>query len=84
MKLEIVTIRDSALNCYMRPVFVRALGEAIRSFQDEVNNPQGELAKHPSDYELHHIGSYDDQTGQLIDLHTNELLARAKDLVNAK
>lgn len=65
MRFIIVAIFDRALGAYGRPAFVPAVGAAIRSFQDEVNrvDPQNDLNKHPDDFELFGLGSYDDATG---------------------
>jgi len=45
-------------------MFTIAVGEALRHFEDEVNNPQSPLYKHPEDYTLFHLGQYDETTGQ--------------------
>lgn len=61
--MKIVTVFDAAIKAYNRPFVVRTIGEAERSFRDEVNNPQSPMAQHPADYQLFHIGDYDDETG---------------------
>lgn len=61
MKLQIVAIRDRAINAYMRPFFAQSTGQAIRMFQDEVNNKEGEIHKHPDDYDLYHLGEWNDE-----------------------
>lgn len=64
MKIQIVAIRDTQHNGYSQPAYVPTLGIAIRSFADEVNNPQSPMNKHPRDYDLYHLGEWDDETGQ--------------------
>ena len=82
MVLFIVCVRDSATQAYGRPFFVNALGQALRSFSDEINNPEGgDLHRHPSDFELYHIGVYDDQLANLEPTQPPVLLARGKDCV---
>lgn len=66
MKLIVVSIRDRALAAYGQPVFVHTVGQAIRSFQDEINNTQSEISKHPDDYDLYQLGTYDNNTGQFL------------------
>lgn len=61
---QIVIIRDAKAEMFMNPVFSVAVGEAIRSFEDEVNNPQSPLNKHPEDYTLFHLGTFDEATGK--------------------
>lgn len=63
MILEMCAVKDRALNAFMRPWFAQSLGQAIRMFTDEINNPQGELNKHPDDYDLWHLGTWNDDTG---------------------
>ena len=80
MLLKIVSVRDSAIDAFGRPIFVASTGQAVRSFGDEVNNAQGEMAKHPADYELYLLGSFDDSSGAF-DTADPVMLARAVDLV---
>lgn len=82
-KLVVVSIRDRAVDAFMRPVFVPAAGAAVRSFTDEVNRPsaENEMNRHPDDYDLYELGHFDDQTGRFT-LHDDaRLLVRAKDVV---
>lgn len=61
--LKIYAIRDRALDAFNRPFFLPADGAAIRAFQDEINNKESELSKHPDDYDLYTIGMYDENRG---------------------
>lgn len=63
--LIVCAVRDSALDAFMQPIFVPAIGLATRSFADECNRPDSPMHKHPGDYALYHIGSYDDSSGRL-------------------
>lgn len=62
MKLHMVALRDAVAGVYNQPSFVPHLGMAIRSFGDECQrNEKGNvMAMHPEDFELWHIGDYDD------------------------
>ena len=64
MKIKILAVHDRALDAYMRPMFVPTIGAGIRAFQDEVNNPESPMNKHPDDYDLFNLGDWDDNTGQ--------------------
>ena len=77
----IVSVKDTAAQAFGRPVFVPSSAVAIRSFRDEVNRKDStdDLAKHPSDFDLYEIGSFDDSTG-IIEVFEPRMLARAKDL----
>lgn len=65
MIIQTFSIKDRATDAFMRPFFAQAIGQAVRMFMDEVNNPQGDIFKHPDDYDLYHLGTFDDNTGQL-------------------
>lgn len=62
----VVGVLDSAAGCYGRPVFSASVGLAVRSFTDEVNRVSEDNAmnKHPKDFVLFELASYDDSTGR--------------------
>jgi len=65
---QLTAVRDRAANVYMRPFTVTHLGQAIRAFQDQINNDAPDnitMYQHPDDYDLYHIGTYDDETGKV-------------------
>lgn len=62
---QLVTVYDSKAETYNAPVAAIAIGEAIRAFADAVNDGQSPFNKHPEDYTLFHIGTFDDQTCQV-------------------
>lgn len=60
----VCAINDRSINAYINVHCVRAEGQAIRQFMDAINNPDGgSIYKHPDDYDLYRIASYDDHTG---------------------
>lgn len=62
---QLITVHDSKSGIFTPPVAVLAIGEAIRTFEDAVNDPQSPFNKHPEDYTLFHIGSYDETTASV-------------------
>lgn len=60
MILGVFSIYDTAVSTWMPPMHFRNKGEALRWFQDSVNNPETKLNKHPSDFVLFELGSWDD------------------------
>ena len=46
--MKIYAIRDNAIEAYGQPIFVRAQGQAVRSFIDECNNTESQLNKRHS------------------------------------
>lgn len=85
-KLAVCAVFDSALAAYGRPLFVPAVGAAIRSFTDEANSKDGQaaIALHPEDYTLWQLAFFDDETGEFITDGVKRSLARGKDVVIAK
>lgn len=82
MKQAVVAVLDRAANLFGRPFFVAALGQAIRSFSDEVNRrdaDRSEMGKHPEDFDLYVLAWYDDAVGSFELDH--RILTRGKDVV---
>ena len=65
MRLNIYTIFDSASGAYMRPFYAQSDGQALRSFTDIAQDADHEIGRHPEDYSLYRIGTYDDNKGEL-------------------
>jgi len=63
--LYMFAVLDKAVNAFMPPFFCRAKGEAIRTFTDAVNDKQSPFFKHPTDFELYIVGSFDPANGTL-------------------
>lgn len=81
MKQVVCAVRDSAVNAFIRPFFVPAVGAAMRGFADEVNRADSEMCKHPDDYELYELGSFDDETGRFLNWEDGpRLISRGKDV----
>lgn len=76
---KIITVRDRAIEAYGQPFFVRAIGEAIRSFVDETNRTESAIGAHPEDYELYEIGEFDEDTGTITP-NKPRLIAKGKDV----
>lgn len=73
----LVALYDRATEAYAPVMTVNTRNEAIRSFREECQNKQSPIAKHPTDYELHMLGIYNDQTGDIEP--QRELIGRAED-----
>lgn len=77
----VVAVRDSAMDAFMPPFNVPHIGLASRSFNDEINNRESPMYKHPEDYELYQLATWNDATGIYEQLSTPNLVARGKDVV---
>lgn len=76
MIVNCYTLFDAQLQAYAQPFFSQTNGSALRAFADHVNEPGTGPNKHPEDYSLWHIGTFDDQEGRITPL-TPTMLGRA-------
>ena len=63
MILQLVAVFDRASGVYDGPIPVKQLAQAIRQFKDMARNEQSPIAKHPEDYTLMHVGTWNDSEG---------------------
>ena len=61
---------------------MQATGQAMRAFEDTVNDVTTQFGKHPEDFTLFEIGTFDDQTCTFDLYKTNISLAKAIELVS--
>lgn len=60
---QMCSVLDMVAQQYGRPFFVVSEGSAIRGFSDEINRKSDSvLFNHPTDFQLFHIGTFDDET----------------------
>ncbi len=60
MITKMFAIYDSKAATYNAPFCFGATGQAVRAFADLANDRDSNIAKHPADYFLYEIGTYDD------------------------
>lgn len=72
MLLKIFTVYDLKAEAYMQPVFMVATGQMVRSFADTCEDKTHAFNKHPTDYELFEIGTYDDSNAS-ITMHEHKI-----------
>lgn len=80
MITKLIAVKDRAIDAFMQPFHAQALGQAIRSFADEINNTQSEMAKHPEDYDLYYLGDFDNIKGQFTNLPEPQQIAIGKNV----
>ena len=71
MILKVFTVYDSKAEAYYQPHYNSATGAAIRNFTDAVNNSETTFSKHPEDYTLFEIGTFDDGKGTVTMHHAH-------------
>lgn len=83
MILHMFTVYDSKARAYLPPFFMQSKGAAIRSFDDSVNDPASAFHKHPEDYTLMELGTYDDSKAEFDLLEAHDALGCAIEFLNA-
>lgn len=65
MKSVVVSVLDTAMKAFGRPVFVPTIGVAVRSFTDEVNRKaeDNQMYRHPEDFQLWILAEFDEDQG---------------------
>jgi len=83
MNLFVVSVKDRASDVFNRPFFVPHRNIAVRDFTDEVNRvaADNQLNKHPDDFDLYLLGTFDDSTGAFLREGSPTVLVRAKDVI---
>lgn len=66
MKLNAYAIFDNKALVYHAPFFAPTDGSAVRSLTDLVGDSNTGVSRHPGDYVLYCIGSYDDAVGGML------------------
>jgi len=61
--LQIFSVRDTAAEAFLPPFTMNSRGAAIRAFTDAVNGGNNQFTAHAGDYNLFHIGDFDEDLG---------------------
>lgn len=81
---KIFTVYDSKVEAYMAPFFMVSSGQAIRSFVDTAADASSQLGKHPEDFTLFELGTYDDLSATFTLYSSPKSLGVALELIPAK
>lgn len=60
------SVLDVRSEVYSKPFFMLAVGEAVRAFKDLANDAQTTVGRHPGDFKLVQVGTFDDVKGELL------------------
>lgn len=66
MLTRMYVIKDTKAGVFNTPFFQHTHGTAERAFQDLINDSQSSVNKHPEDYDLYYLGTYDDLSGSVV------------------
>lgn len=77
---KIFTIYDSKVEAYAMPWYAHTEGEAIRSFQEAVNDQNSAYAKYPEDFTLFLIGEFSENDAKLTAYDAKKSIINAMEL----
>ena len=80
MIVHLFAVLDSATGVYDGPVPALSDIAAMRNFGDMARNPESAVGKHPSDFSLWNVGTWNDATGEIV-CESKKCLAYAVDLI---
>ena len=82
MLLKVYSIYDSKAEAYNQPFYMQSTGAAIRAFEDNARDPSTSIHKHPEDYSLFELGTFDDATASFDTYLTPKSLGVAIEFMN--
>lgn len=62
-KLYVVSAYDGKIGSYVNPFLVDHLGQALRAWEEGVNDGKSMAAKFPADFILYQLATFDTSTG---------------------
>lgn len=78
---KVFSIRDTKAEAFLPPFMAPATGHALRSFMDACSDPNSTFYKHPDDFMLYEIATFDDSTAVYESLSPVKLVNYASDLI---
>ncbi len=82
--MKLYSVHDNKAQYYLAPQAYRNSGEALRAFESATKQQGSQFNSYPSDFTLLEIGSYDDQTAEIIPLEKPIILANGNDFTDNK
>ncbi len=84
MQQNVFSVYDSKIEAFLQPFFMPTRAAAIRALTDTLGEPGHMFAKHPEDYTLFYLGSFEDEKA-VFDLEpTPQSLAVLIELINTE
>lgn len=77
IRQHMYSVRDSKAEVYNVPFYFQTHGEAERSFTQVANDPKTNINQFPEDFDLYHLGTYDQITGIMTPLQTPQHMLKA-------
>lgn len=79
---NVFSIYDTKASAYLTPFFLPTVPMALRVFAECANSSDHQFGRHPEDFTLFHLGTFDDETCIFTALETKAALGVAIEFVN--
>ncbi len=66
MIVSLFSVFDKKAEAFMSPFTFAATGQAVRAFSDTVNDGKSGFYRHPEDYDLYALGTFDECSGEFV------------------
>lgn len=66
MKLKVFSVYDEKACAFSSPFNMAHKGQAMRAFQDLIQDGKSMVSKHPGDFKLYELGEFDDNSGKYV------------------
>lgn len=63
MKLQVMSVYDTKARAFLPPFFVPHVDVGLRAIASAANEPGHQLCRFAADFEIYHLGEWDDGTG---------------------
>lgn len=84
MVLNIFAVLDHKASAYAQPFFMPTKAQASRAFGDVSLDQKSDIARHPEDYSLYHLGVFHQDTGKIVSFDKPEVICKALDFIVQK
>lgn len=81
MNVNIYSLYDEKAQVFGNPFIRKFDGQAIRDCIDLVNDSNTSVSRHPSDFTLYNIGTFDDDKALIKPINPIQLVAKCSDLI---
>ncbi len=81
MESNLYVVYDEKIERYSGLHVAQTHGQAMRGFADACQDQQIRFSKHPQDYSLYFIGTYNDENGEVISKLPPTFIARASEFI---
>ena len=63
-KMKVFVIYDAKVEAYLQPFYARTNGEALRMWEQSVNDEKTQFYRHPQDFALYGTAEYNEDNGR--------------------